>query len=61
MEQDLDLDQFIDMEVEVQRKPDDLFNHDFVGVCIGMRHGLLQVRDADDDVWEVEPDQVSLI
>ena len=55
------LNQFVDMEVEVERKPNDLFNFDFVGVCIGVRNDTLQVRDADDNVWEVDADQVSLI
>ena len=54
------LDQFIDMEVEVERKPDDLFNFDFTGTCIGVREGLLQVRDQEDNVWEVDADQVAL-
>ena len=37
---------------------DDQF-HEFEGVCIGVRNGFLRVRDADDDVYEVEVSQFS--
>ena len=47
-------------QVDVTRKADDQFNNDFTGMAIGIRHGMLQVRDADDDVWDVEADQVCL-
>jgi len=47
-------------EVDVVRKPDDLFNHDFTGFASGIRNGNLQVRDADGNVWEVDADQCSI-
>jgi hypothetical protein len=37
---------------------EDLFYHDFQGVVVGERNGFIQVRDQDDDVWEVNPLQV---
>ena len=35
------------------------FFHTFSGVVIGFRKGLAQVRDQDDDVWEVFEEQLS--
>lgn len=46
--------------VDVVRKPDDMFNHDFTGFATGIRNGNLQVTDADGDVWEVDADQCSI-
>ena len=55
-----DLIEFVHHRVDVTRKADDQFNNDFTGTAIGIRHGMLQVRDADDDVWEVEADQCAI-
>jgi len=33
---------------------DDDFQCEFEGVCVGVRNGLLQIRDADNDVFEVD-------
>lgn len=35
----------------------DSFAREFQGVCVGVRGILLQMRDQDDDVYEVWPDQ----
>lgn len=47
--------------VEVEARPDDEFLNDFQGTVIGVRNGFLQVVDQDDDVWEVEVGQVSVL
>lgn len=39
----------------------DAFLNEFEGIVIGVRNGFLQVRDQDDDVFEVEISQVSVI
>ena len=57
------MDTLIDPETMVGRKgtvtpnDDDPFNHEFEGYCFRVRKGLLQVRDQDNDVWEVEVSQ----
>jgi hypothetical protein len=32
---------------------------EFIGTCIGIRNGHLQVNDQDDDTWEVDESQVT--
>ena len=54
------LEDLIGQPVDVTRKDGDDFNHDFFGIVDGIRNGNVQVRDADDDVWEVDPDQVAI-
>jgi hypothetical protein len=57
MEQLIDPEQFVGMRGIVAPRDDDPFLHSFDGLCIGVRHGLLQVRDMEDDVHEVEVSQ----
>jgi hypothetical protein len=47
--------------VEVTHKPNDLFNHDFVGFVQSIRNGNPVVVDGKDNAWEVDPDQVEVI
>lgn len=54
MEYLIDPEQFVGMRGNVVPRNDDPFLHEFAGLCIGVRHGYLQVRDAEDDVFEVE-------
>jgi len=54
MEQLVDTEQFVGMRGTVVPRDDDPFLHEFDGLCIGVRHGFLQVRDMDDEVYEVE-------
>jgi hypothetical protein len=51
---------FMNQVVDVTRKEGDGFANDFTGFAIGVRNGNVQVRDAEDDVWEVDFDQVKL-
>lgn len=54
-----DPESFVGMSGEVTPRADDDFSHEFSGECIGVRNGFLQVRDQDDDVFEVEMGQFS--
>lgn len=55
MEYLIDPAQFVGMHGNVVPRNDDAFLHEFDGLCIGVRHGFLQVRCiADDEVYEVE-------
>ena len=56
----IDPEQFVGLDVTVTPRKDDPFLHEFSGPVIGVRNGFLQVRDADDDVWEVEVSQVAV-
>ncbi len=60
MEHLIDPETFVGEDVDVVARPDDLFLNDFRGHCIGVRNGFLKVRDADDDVWEVETSQCTI-
>ena len=55
------LSQFVGKKVEVEALDGDDFTNDFVGFCVGIHFDFLEVRDADDDVWDVLPDQVKII
>lgn len=46
--------------VDVNAEPDDLFLHNFTGTVIGFKDNFVQVKDQDDDVWDCEPDQLTL-
>lgn len=46
--------QFVGMRGNVVPQDDDQFQHEFSGLCTGVRHGFLQVRDMDDEVYVVE-------
>lgn len=39
---------------------EDLHNHAFTGMLIGYRNGYAQVRDCDDNVFEIEPERLLL-
>ncbi|MFA7219061.1 MAG: hypothetical protein WC119_00855 [Synergistaceae bacterium] len=54
------LNDYIGKEVDVWAKEGDDFN-DFGGTAIGIRNGHLQVRDQEDDVFEVDEDQVDIV
>ena len=56
----IDPEEFVGQDLNVTARADDDFLNDFTGHCIGVRNGFLQVRDQDDDVWEVEVSQVSV-
>ena len=60
MENLVDPQSFVGETVNVEARQNDLFMNDFQGYCIGVRNGFLQVRDADDDVWEVETTQCTV-
>ena len=53
----IDPTQFVGMRGNVVPQDDDQFQHEFSGLCTGVRHGFLQVRDMDDKVYEVEVSQ----
>jgi hypothetical protein len=53
----IDPEQFVGMRGNVVPRDDDSFLNEFDGLCIGVRHGFLQVRDMDDEVYEVEVSQ----
>ena len=55
----MDPEIFVGEKIHVTANEDDDF-HDFVGTCIGVRNGFLQVKDQDDDVYEVEVSQISI-
>lgn len=57
MEHLIDPKQFVGMHGNVIPHDNDPFLHEFDGRCIGVRHGFLQVCDANDDVFEVEVSQ----
>jgi len=44
----------------VTPKADDVFVNEFQGTCVGVRHGNLQVRDMDDNVYEIDEDQFAI-
>lgn len=50
----IDPEQFVGMRGTVTPLNYDVFSHEFDGQCIGVRHGFLQMRDQDDEVYEVE-------
>jgi hypothetical protein len=52
---------YVGLEVLVEPLPDDQFLCEFEGLVIGIRNGLLQVKDQADDVWEVEESQVTVL
>lgn len=44
--------------VDVLPNKDDAFDHEFCGTVIGYRSGaIVQVRDEDDNVWDVGESQ----
>ena len=51
---------FVGRQVVVIPKGGDAFSHEFSGQAIGVRNGNVEVRDQDDNVWEVDVDQLSL-
>ena len=57
MENIIDPEQFVGIEGSVEPTEYDPFTHPFHGRCIGVRKGFLQVRDSEDDVYEVEVSQ----
>lgn len=57
----IDAEEFVGESLNVERREGDDFLNDFSGVCVGVRNGFLQVKDSDDDVWEVEISQVSRV
>jgi hypothetical protein len=57
MEHLVDPEKFVGLRGQVVPGDDDPFTQEFSGRCIGVRHGFLQVRDAGDDVYEVEVSQ----
>lgn len=57
MEHLVDPEQFVGVQGLVEPHADDPFMHEFSGLCIGVRHGFLQVRDADDNVYDIEVSQ----
>jgi len=57
MEQIIDPEQFVGLSGGVVPHADDPFMHEFEGVCIGVRNGLLKVRDQDDCVYEIKVSQ----
>jgi len=50
---------FITQDRVVVKPNEQDFFHSFVGVVVGFRNGLIQIRDQDDDVWEVDESQLS--
>ncbi len=54
MEHMIDPEQFVGLRGTVTPLENDDFFHEFDGLCIGVRHGFLQMRDQDDEVYEVE-------
>jgi hypothetical protein len=54
MEHMIDPEQFVGMRGTVTPLEDDVFSHEFDGMCIGVRRGFLQMRDQDDEVYDVE-------
>lgn len=54
------LEDYVGEEVDVEPFSDDAFAHEFRGTVIGIRNGCLQVRDQDENVWEVLQRQVTL-
>ena len=57
METMIDPEQFVGVCGNVEPRDEDDFTNEFDGMCIGVRNGFLQVRDADDDVFEIEVSQ----
>jgi hypothetical protein len=60
METLIDPETFVGEHVNVKAHSNDDF-YDFSGKVIGVRNGFLQVRDSDEDVFEVEVSQVSVL
>jgi len=56
-----DLENYVGETMLVIPTDDDDFLNEFEGVVIGIRNGFLQVKDADDDVWEVAKSQVTVL
>ena len=56
----VDPESFVGRNLNVTARADDDFQNDFTGLCLGVRKGLLQVCDQDNDVWEVEVSQVTI-
>jgi hypothetical protein len=53
----IDPENFVGLRGMATPDPDDDFLQEFEGLCIGTRNGFLQVRDADNDVFEIETSQ----
>lgn len=53
------IDKIMGKTVTVTPNTNDIFTHEFVGTVIGLRNGAVQVRDQDDEVFEVEFSQIS--
>lgn len=60
MENLIDPEKFVGETVIATPKGNDDF-HEFEGTVIGVRKGFLQVKDQDDDVFDVEVSQVTII
>ena len=54
---------YVGADVEMPTPNDeDLWNYEFEGVVTGTRgNGLVMVEDGDGDVWEVEPNRLTLL
>jgi hypothetical protein len=61
MENLIDAENYVGENVLVYPNESDDFYNEFEGNVIGVRNGFLQVKDQDDDVFEVEVSQVSII
>ncbi len=46
--------------VNVESRPDDIFTNDFTGTITDIVRGYIQVVDQEGDVWDCEPEQVTL-
>jgi hypothetical protein len=54
MQHAIDPFQYVGVRGNVTPQDDDPFTQEFSGLCTGVRNGFLQVRDNDDDVYEIE-------
>lgn len=59
MENIIDPENFVGMSGNVTPNDNDDFLNEFYGECIGVRNGFLQMRDMDNNVYEVEISQFS--
>lgn len=58
MEEAMDYFGGVGATVNVVRRPDDMFNHDFTGTVVETHGKFITVVDQDDERWDCVPEQL---
>jgi hypothetical protein len=47
-------------EVEVTARPNDMFNHDFIGIVKGYHGNYITIEDQDENCWNCDLAQLEI-